>query len=316
MWVGVIKTTALNPINQTFGRKRTDRYYDFALRKKSAYRHHSTFMRLIRHLTAAGPAYASLLPDGTALPLAGEPFTPGGLQATGLPPLHPGEFLAPVSPCAIFAIGLNYRRHAEEVGRPLPVHPMIFMKPASAVQNPGDPILLPRTLRSDEVDYEGELAVVIGRTCKNVRRENALEHVLGYTIANDVSARDWQYRFGGGQFCQGKSFDTFCPLGPVLVTADEVPDPGHLALRTFVNGELRQDSSTSDLIFDVPALIAFLSASKTLLAGTVILTGTPSGVGAAAKPPRFLQPGDTVSIEIESLGTLTNPVAAESTEAA
>ncbi|AKC83563.1 5-carboxymethyl-2-hydroxymuconate isomerase [Verrucomicrobia bacterium IMCC26134] len=268
-------------------------------------------MRLIRHLTATGPAYASLLPDGSALPLTGHPFAPGGLHSSGLPALRPGKLLAPVLPTAIFGIGLNYRRHAEEVGRPLPVHPMIFMKPAGAVQNPGDPILLPRALRSDEVDYEGELAVVIGRNCKNVRREHALDHVLGYTIANDVSARDWQHRLGGGQFCQGKSFDTFCPLGPLLVTTDELPDPGRLALRTFVNGELRQDSSTSDLIFDVPALISFLSASKTLLAGTVILTGTPSGVGAALNPPRFLQPGDTVSIEIESLGTLTNSVCAE-----
>jgi 2-keto-4-pentenoate hydratase/2-oxohepta-3-ene-1,7-dioic acid hydratase in catechol pathway len=273
-------------------------------------------MRLIRHLTSAGPAYASLQPDGTALPLAGDPFQTGGLRASGLPALQPGKLLAPLLPCTIFGIGLNYRRHAEEVGRPLPVHPMIFMKPASAVQNPGDSILLPRALRSDEVDYEGELAVVIGRTCKNVRRDQALDHVLGYTIANDVSARDWQHRLGGGQFCQGKSFDTFCPLGPVLVTADEVPDPGCLALRTFVNGELRQDSSTSDLIFDVPSLIVFLSASKTLFAGTVILTGTPSGVGAAAKPPRFLQPGDTVSIQIERLGTLSNPVAEEPLAAA
>jgi len=268
-------------------------------------------MQIIRHLTAAGPAYASLLPDGTALPLSGDPFGPLGLRPSGQPAVAPGKRLAPVEPPAIFCIGLNYRKHAEEMGRPLPAHPMIFMKPGSSVQNPGDPVLLPRALPSHEVDYEGELAVVIGRTCKNVPREQALDVVLGYTIANDVSARDWQHRLGGGQFCQGKSFDTFCPLGPVLVTRDELPDPGCLALRTFVNGELRQDSSTADLIFDVPSLIAFLSASKTLLAGTVILTGTPSGVGAGLKPPLFLQPGDTVSIEIAGLGTLSNPVLAE-----
>jgi 2-keto-4-pentenoate hydratase/2-oxohepta-3-ene-1,7-dioic acid hydratase in catechol pathway len=268
-------------------------------------------MRIIRHLGPTGPAYAALQSDGTALALAADPF------ATGTPVLTadvvtPGKLLSPVAPPNILGIGLNYRRHAEEMGRPLPQFPMIFVKSTNTVQNPGDPIFLPRSSNaSHEVDYECELAVVIGRTAKNVPRERALDHVLGYTIANDVSARDWQFKWGGGQFCQGKGFDTFCPLGPVLVTTDEIPDPGALAIRTRVNGELRQDSSTSDLIFDVPTLIAFLSASKTLLPGTVILTGTPSGVGAALHPPRFLQPGDTVSIEIEYLGTLTNPVLAE-----
>ncbi len=268
-------------------------------------------MRLIRHLAAQGPAYAALQPDGSALALDGDPLAAGGLRATGVP-MRPGKLLAPVSPPNILGVGLNYRSHAEEVGRPLPQFPMIFVKTTNTLQNPGDPILLPRSQNaSHEVDYEGELAVVIGRAARNVSRENALDHVLGYTIANDVSARDWQFKWGGGQFCQGKGFDTFCPLGPVLVTADELPDPGRLAIRTRVNGELRQTSTTADLIFDVPTLITFLSASKTLLSGTVILTGTPSGVGAAFNPPRFLKPGDTVSIEIEGLGTLTNPVAAE-----
>ncbi len=268
-------------------------------------------MRLIRHLTTQGPAYAALQPDGSAFALEGDPLAAGGLRATGLP-IRPGKLLAPVAPPNIIGVGLNYRRHAEEVGKPLPQFPMIFVKTTNALQNPGDPILLPRSQNaSHEVDYEGELAIVIGRAAKNVSRDRALDHVLGYTIANDVSARDWQFKWGGGQFCQGKGFDTFCPLGPVLVTADELPDPGRLAIRTRVNGELRQDSTTADLIFDVPTLIAFLSASKTLLPGTVILTGTPSGVGAAFSPPRFLNPGDTVAIEIEGIGTLTNPVAAE-----
>ncbi|NDC75057.1 FAA hydrolase family protein [bacterium] len=268
-------------------------------------------MKLIRHLTPSGPAYAALLPQGQAQPLAGDPFTPEGLRPDGAPTAH-GSLLSPVLPANIFGIGLNYRRHAEEMGRTLPQFPMIFIKTTNALSHPGAPIVLPRsTNASHEVDYEGELAVVIGRTAKNVTRERALDHVFGYTVANDVSARDWQFKWGGGQFCQGKGFDTFCPLGPVLVTADELPDPGQLAIRSIVNGELRQESNTSDLIFDIPALIAFLSASRTLLPGTVILTGTPSGVGAGFTPPRFLQPGDHVTIEIEGIGTLFNPVVAE-----
>jgi 2-keto-4-pentenoate hydratase/2-oxohepta-3-ene-1,7-dioic acid hydratase in catechol pathway len=149
---------------------------------------------------------------------------------------------------------------------------------------------------------------VIGRRAKNVPREQALEHVLGYTCANDVSARDWQIKKGGSQWCRGKTFDTFAPLGPCLVTTDEIQDPNALAIRTIVNGERRQDWNTGDMIFDVPALIEFLSGSTTLVPGTVILTGTPHGVGMAAKPPRWLKPGDTVTVEIEKIGSLTNPV--------
>ena len=185
------------------------------------------------------------------------------------------------------------------------------MKMPSSVQRPGGPIVLPRALRSDEVDYECELAVVIGRRCRNVARERALDYVLGYTCGNDVSARDWQMQWGGGQWCRGKTFATFCPLGPALVTADEIPDPNALRIRTVVNGETLQDWNTSDMIFDVRELIAFLSGSSTLEPGTVIMTGTPHGVGAARTPPRFLQPGDTVTVEIEKIGALTNPVVAE-----
>jgi 2-keto-4-pentenoate hydratase/2-oxohepta-3-ene-1,7-dioic acid hydratase in catechol pathway len=268
-------------------------------------------MRLLRHLTPTGPAYAALQPDGTALSLPGHPLAPGGVGLPGAP-VTPGRILAPIDPPNILGIGLNYLRHARELGRPLPEFPMVFVKTTNTLQHPGGPILLPRsTNTSHEVDYECELAVVIGRAAKNVPRERALEHVLGYTAANDISARDWQFKWGGGQFCQGKSFDTFCPLGPVLVTPDELPDPGRLTIRTLLNGEVRQSSSTADLIFDVPALIAFLSASKTLLPGTVILTGTPGGVGAASIPPRYLQPGDLITVEIEGIGSLTNPVLAE-----
>jgi 2-keto-4-pentenoate hydratase/2-oxohepta-3-ene-1,7-dioic acid hydratase in catechol pathway len=152
---------------------------------------------------------------------------------------------------------------------------------------------------------------VIGKKCKNATRANALDFVLGYTCANDVSARDWQNRLGGGQFCQGKSFDTFCPLGPVLVTRDEIPNPNNLKIRTILNGQAMQDWNTNDMVFDVPALIEFLSGSKTLLPGTVILTGTPHGVGFARKPPVFLKAGDRVTIEIEGIGALTNQVVDE-----
>jgi 2-keto-4-pentenoate hydratase/2-oxohepta-3-ene-1,7-dioic acid hydratase in catechol pathway len=171
-------------------------------------------------------------------------------------------------------------------------------------------------MRSAKVDYECELAVVIGRACKNIRREEAMDYVLGYTCANDVSARDWQKEGGGSQWSRGKSFDTFAPLGPVLVTPDEIPDPHALRIRTRVNGEVLQDCSTADMVFDIPTLIEFLSGSSTLLPGTVILTGTPHGVGMARTPPRFLQPGDSVSVEIEKIGALTNPVIEEEPEGA
>jgi 2-keto-4-pentenoate hydratase/2-oxohepta-3-ene-1,7-dioic acid hydratase in catechol pathway len=265
-------------------------------------------MRIIRHLASSGPAYAALQPDGSAREVSGDLF--GAFPATGRA-VVPGKILAPVLPANILAIGLNYRRHAEEGGKGVPERPMLFLKGTNTVQNPGDPIELPRKLPSHEVDYECELAVVIGRACKNATRASALDYVLGYTAANDVSARDWQVRLNGGQFCQGKSFDTFCPLGPVLVTRDEIPNPNALRIRTILNGQAMQDSNTSDMVFDVPALIEFLSGSKTLLPGTVILTGTPHGVGFARRPPVYLRAGDTVAIEIEGIGTLSNPVIEE-----
>jgi 2-keto-4-pentenoate hydratase/2-oxohepta-3-ene-1,7-dioic acid hydratase in catechol pathway len=166
-------------------------------------------------------------------------------------------------------------------------------------------------MHSDQVDYECELAVVIGRTCKNVAAKDALDYVLGYTCANDVSARDWQNCHGGGQWTKGKSFDTFCPLGPILVTADRIPNPQILPIRTILNTEIRQESFTGDMIFTVSELIEFLSGNTTLLPGTVILTGTPPGVGVAADPQRFLKPGDEVAIEISGIGMLRNPVLAE-----
>ena len=225
--------------------------------------------------------------------------------------ITPFRLLTPIDFRCIYGVGLNYRAHAEESGQEPPKYPMIFMKAPTSIQNPGDPIVLPRFLRSDRVDYEGELGVVIGRPCKNVKPEDALSYVLGYTCVNDVSARDWQKEKGGGQFCRGKSFDTFCPSGPCLATADEIPDPSKLTIRTFVNEDKMQESSTDDLIFDVPHLISFLSGSTTLLPGTLILTGTPSGVGDARDPRRYLVPGDEVTVEIDGVGMLTNPVVEE-----
>jgi 2-keto-4-pentenoate hydratase/2-oxohepta-3-ene-1,7-dioic acid hydratase in catechol pathway len=267
-------------------------------------------MKLIRYRDSHGRAhYGRDHGNGRTTRIDGDLF--GAHRDTG-EPADVRKLLAPVAPADILCIGLNYRRHAEEGRQPIPEHPVLFMKASSAVQNPGDPILLPRRLRSDAVDYECELAVVIGRECRNVAKSDALQHVLGYTCANDVSARDWQMKWGGGQWCRGKTFATFCPLGPCLVTADEVPDPNALQIRTRLNGNVMQDWTTGDMIFDVPTLIEFLSGSTVLSPGTVILTGTPHGVGGARKPPVYLQAGDTVEIEIESIGTLTNPVAEES----
>jgi 2-keto-4-pentenoate hydratase/2-oxohepta-3-ene-1,7-dioic acid hydratase in catechol pathway len=266
-------------------------------------------MKIIRHLASDGLIqHAALQTDGTALRIEGDLF--GSYNVTG-EVVKPGKLLAPIQPAAIFCIGLNYRKHAEESNAPIPQQPVLFMKSPGAVQNPGDNIELPQHLKSDEVDYECELAVVIGKRCKNVSKANALDYVLGYTCANDVSARDWQIKRGGSQWCRGKTFDTFAPLGPCLVLKDEIPDPNTLRIQTILNGKTMQDSNTSDMIFDIPTLIEFLSGSTTLLPGTVILTGTPQGVGAAMKPPVFLQPGDKVTIEIEKIGALTNPVVAE-----
>ena len=266
-------------------------------------------MRIIRYQDPQGAVrYAAQQPDGSTRQIVGDIF--GAYEVTQ-EPARVEKLLAPVAPVAFFCIGLNYRRHAEEGNAPIPQFPVLFMKSPAAVQNPGDPILLPRHLRSDEVDYECELAVVIGRRCKNVPKEKALDYVLGYTCANDVSARDWQGKWGSSQWCRGKTFDTFAPLGPCLVLKDEIPNPNALKIRTVLNGQVMQDWNTDDMIFDVPTLIAFLGGSTTLLPVTVILTGTPHGVGFARKPPVFLKPGDNITIEIEKIGALTNPVRAE-----
>lgn len=273
-------------------------------------------MRLVRFEDAAGVIQiGDWRADGTADLLTDDVFA--SQRRLSGERIAVGKLLAPVVPAAIIAIGLNYWRHAAECGAAIPEWPMVMYKGPNTLQNPGDPILLPRHLRSDEVDYECELAVVIGRgpdgtLCKNVSPNEAVRYVLGYSCANEVSARDWQLKRGNGQWCRGKSFDTFLPLGPCLVTPDELPDPGNLRIRTVLNGQAVQDWNTSDMIFDVPRLVSFLSGSSTLLPGTVIVTGTPHGVGMAARPePRWLRSGDVVSVEIEGIGALTNPVAEE-----
>ena len=265
-------------------------------------------MKIVRFESAGATHLGSLHADGRVTLLEGALFGP--LRDTDTV-AKVDKLLAPLEPRDILCIGLNYKAHAAESNAAPPAYPVLFLKNSGTLQNPGDPIVLPRKLRSDEVDYECELAVVIGKTCHNVSRADALKHVLGYTCANDVSARDWQRNGGGGQWCRGKTFATFCPLGPSIVTTDEIPDPNKLAIRTVLNGEVMQDWNTDDMIFDVPAIIEFMSASMVLKPGTVILTGTPHGVGFARKPPVFMKAGDTVTIEIEKIGSLTNPVVEE-----
>jgi 2-keto-4-pentenoate hydratase/2-oxohepta-3-ene-1,7-dioic acid hydratase in catechol pathway len=208
-------------------------------------------------------------------------------------------------PGKIVCVGLNYRDHAEEQGVELPTAPLLFAKWPNALIGPGDPIVIPPTVT--KCDYEAELGVVMGARVSRVSKENALEAVRGYVCANDVSARDLQ--FGDGQWTRGKSVDTFCPVGP-LVPADEVPDPHDLRIRTIVSGEVLQDSTTANLVFGVDEVISYASQTITFEPGDLILTGTPAGVGVFRKPPRLLEPGDEVTIEIERIGSLSNPVVA------
>jgi 2-keto-4-pentenoate hydratase/2-oxohepta-3-ene-1,7-dioic acid hydratase in catechol pathway len=212
--------------------------------------------------------------------------------------------LAPVpTPSKVIAIGQNYMDHCREQGVEPPTLPVIFTKFPTAIVGPGAEIRWDPELTS-KVDYEVELAVVIGRRARRVPEDKAIEYVAGYTVCNDVSARNLQ--FGDGQWVRGKSLDTFCPLGPWLVTPDEIPDPQNLAVRTMLNGEVMQDSTTAEMIFDVRDLIAFASRAFTLLPGDVIATGTPPGVGVFRDPPVFLKDGDEITVEVEGIGKLTN----------
>jgi len=224
-----------------------------------------------------------------------------------LVPSEAAYWFAPVPrPGKIVCVGLNYRDHAEESGLAVPATPVIFSKFSSCVIAPGEPVVIPRT--SEKVDFEAELAVVIGKHAKNVRGERAYDYVLGYTVFNDVTARDFQ--FGDGQWQRGKSCDTFAPMGGTIVTTDEIPDPHTLRIKLTINGTTMQDSNTSQLIFSIPQIIEFITQSTSLEPGDVIATGTPAGVGFARKPPVFLQAGDVMDIDIERIGGLGNPVVA------
>ncbi len=236
--------------------------------------------------------WVASLPADEAAPY----LTPLAEVRLGPPLANPGK---------IICIGLNYHDHCREQGVEVPQRPLLFAKFPTALIGPDAAITWPADV-SQQVDYEAELAVVIGRQGRNIAVEQAFDYVAGYTIANDVSARDVQ--FSDGQWIRGKSFDTFCPIGPYLLTADEVADPQNLGIRCWVNGELRQNSNTFEMIFKIPELIAFISKTVTLLPGDIIITGTPDGVGVFRKPKVFLQPGDVVEIEIDRLGRLRNPV--------
>lgn len=226
-------------------------------------------------------------------------------------PYVTGKPLAPIAdPSKLLCIGLNYRDHAAESGSPIPTEPVVFSKFPQAIIGTDDAIVLPRV--AHEVDYEAELVIVIGQRGKNIPRNQALRHIAGYTVGNDVSARDWQKGRPGGQWLLGKTPDTFAPIGPMLVTADEIHEPQNLRIQLRLNGQTMQDSSTKELIFGVEELIAHISQLVTLQPGDLIFTGTPPGVGAARKPPVFLKPGDQIEVEIEGLGVLRNSVVAES----
>jgi acylpyruvate hydrolase len=218
------------------------------------------------------------------------------------------ELLAPIlRPGKIVCVGLNYHSHLAEIGEPVPEYPILFHKAATSLIGHRQSIVLPRVSR--QVDYEGELAVVIGRRGKYLSEQDALSHVAGYTCANDVSAHDLEFRTS--QWTSGKMLDTFCPLGPALVTRDEVPDPSLLRLKTFLNGRTVQEACPSDMVFSVPFLVSYVSSLTTLEPGDLILTGTPAGIGCNQKPQVFLKPGDHVSVQIDGIGTLANGVVAE-----
>jgi 2-keto-4-pentenoate hydratase/2-oxohepta-3-ene-1,7-dioic acid hydratase in catechol pathway len=231
-----------------------------------------------------------------------------GLGPTGtVTPLDQVRWAPPVlRPSKIIGIGLNYRRHAAEGGVPVPEEPIVFAKFPNSLIGCGEPILYPSI--TTELDYEAELAVVIGATAWQVDAADALSYVGGYMCANDVSARDLQHGLPGGQWVYGKTLDTFCPTGPFLVTADEIPDLAEVRVQAWVNGELRQDEVCGDMVFGVEALIAYLSRAITLEPGDVILTGTPSGVGLGFKPPRWLASGDEVEVELTGMGRLRSVV--------
>jgi 2-keto-4-pentenoate hydratase/2-oxohepta-3-ene-1,7-dioic acid hydratase in catechol pathway len=281
----------------------------------------SMSMRMARVETDTGQAWLARIEDGMAVPLIQATDRLGadalrdalieGVDLAGTPgasaarPLGEVRFLRPLtSPSKVLAIGRNYAEHAKETGGDVPTSPVAFVKTNNALNDPETPVTWSRA-GSQKVDYEAELAVVIGRRARKVSEAEALHYVFGYTCCNDVTARDAQY--GDGQWVRGKSFDTFCPMGPVIVTTDELPDPQSLRVSCRVNGEIRQDASTKDMVFGVASLVSYLSQVITLEPGDVISTGTPEGVGHAMSPPRYLGDGDVMEVEVEGIGVLRNP---------
>lgn len=274
----------------------------------------SEITRIIRFVAEDGKTYYGEEPSeggSTATVLSGDLYD-GSLARTS-EQRKVCKLLAPVVPTDIFCIGLNYMKHYEESakkrGIPLPDRPVIFMKPSSSLAHPGQDIWMPQIEHGEQFDWEVELTIVIGKECKNVTKEEALDYVLGYTVGNDVSSRHWQKNAGGGQWIKGKSFDTFCPLGPVLVTRKEIPDPQKLRVVTRVNGATQQNCDTADMIFTCAECVAWLSDNMTLLPGAVIMTGTPEGVATGRTPPNWLKVGDVVECEVPGIGVLRNIVA-------
>lgn len=283
-------------------------------------------MRLATILTSQGPRPAAQIGDrfidlqatDPSLPLSVKGLLAGGSQSLEralASAKKPGaksydqavKLLPPIpDPEKIICLGLNYRDHAAESGVPIPKDPILFSKYSTALIGQGDAIVLPAI--SQEVDFEAELVIVVGRSGRHIKPGEALQYVAGYTVGHDVSARDWQLKKDGKQWMAGKTFDTFAPIGPVLVTADEVPDPHNLPIRLRLNGQKMQDSNTREMIFDVTTIIVHLSKIFTLHPGDLIFTGTPPGVGMARKPPVYLKAGDVVEVEIDGLGLLRNPV--------
>lgn len=260
-------------------------------------------MKLIRFIDQSGKVqWGQQVDDQTARPVIGDVFEKFEISKNSVEIV---TRLAPADPPNIIAIGRNYPEHAREMNAEVDAEPLIFLKATSSIIGPDEPILLPASA-PDEVDFEAELAIVIGQSGKNIAKSDAIKHVLGFTCANDVSARDCQKR-RDKQWARGKSFDTFCPIGPVLVTRDEI-DPSNLRVRSILNDQTMQDGNTRDLIFTIADLVSFISHQFRLLSGTVILTGTPPGVGAARKPPVFLRAGDRIAVEIDGIGKLENEV--------
>ncbi len=284
-------------------------------------------MRLATIQTASGPraallqgdSYVDLHATDTGLPASVRGLLEGGpallawaREAAARPnavrvPVAGAKLKAPIpDPPKVICVGLNYRDHAEESGVAIPKEPVLFSKFATAVIGPEEAIVLPPV--SQEVDYEAELVLVVGKAGRWIKAEAAMDYLAGYTVGHDVSARDWQLKKDGKQWLAGKTFDTFAPIGPHLVTKDEVPDPHALGIRLRLNGKTMQDSNTKQMIFSAAAIVAYISQIVTLQPGDLIFTGTPPGVGFARKPPVFLKAGDVAEVEIDGLGTLRNPV--------